>query len=81
MAKATRVTKDVTRTIVDKVPDGVNLHLTEKEASILYGLVGKITGPFNGPRGALTEMYYTLQGLGITAEKLNIDNIWIESQK
>lgn len=80
MAKATRVTKEVTRTVVDKVPDGINLHLTEDEAKVLIALVGRIVGPIEGARGKLDNIYYALNDLGIVkAELKRFDNIWIEN--
>lgn len=78
MAKATRVTKEVTKTVVEKVPDGINLHLTEDEASVLLALVGKIIGPIEGARGKLDNIYYALNGSGIVkAELKHFDNIWV----
>lgn len=44
-----------------------HLILSDKEASALLEVVGKITGPSNGPRGLVDKIYYALKNAGVRA--------------
>lgn len=77
MAKATRstktVTKQVMKTVDEVVNDGINLHLTDEEALILYEIIGRyILGPDSGPRGKMNNICHVLNPIfGNCERKVN----------
>lgn len=67
MAYAAAITKEVKKTVVTKVPDGVSLLLSQEEAQFLIDLVGKGT---RGSHMVPDSIYRALReaGLGCSSD-------------
>lgn len=68
MAKATAKTKETVRSVVEEVPDGLTLELTEFEAVALRAVVGSVGGdePY---RHAITRIFDALEDAGYSKHK------------
>lgn len=62
MAKVTRATKTVTRTVTEDVPNGFNLHISAEEASALRGVLGDLSAG-----SAVSPIFWALGAAGVSA--------------
>jgi hypothetical protein len=73
MAKATERLTKVIKTV--EVKDGVVLELTQREADVLFAILGRVCGPTNGPRDETSNIWATLHTLCKSDGVLNIDKM------
>ncbi len=68
MAKATAKTKETVRSVVEEVPAGVTLELTDFEAVALRTVVGSVGGD-QPSRHAITRIFGALEDAGYSKYK------------
>jgi hypothetical protein len=67
MAKATKLTRTVTRTVTEEVSDGVTLKLSDDEARVLAVIIAKIAGdPKASPRRYVDTVGDALHSAGFS---------------